>query len=282
MWDTASGDSTFQRAFRSYMTGACLLSVIGSMWAVLVPPGCDSCQKAAELMRGVNLGALGVLFYGHLLVVLTWKGPTRYVFCCTALAAGIHTVLIALLIHRQLVCPPCLLTTAGAFTMLGLSLAIDRRNFRRAAIILPVAMVVAVGGRMLLYRIVPSPDVIRQRQIQIALQREEREPPVPVGRVRLLVYARPGCHYCKELDERVMPAIRHEFGSSLQIDYRPAWKKLITPTLVIRGERRTHFAGLPTLDALRKAIHFAQGKGVTRLPAGRWSSRRRLPRPEPG
>jgi hypothetical protein len=238
------------RTWRAFMLGACALSVTGSLWAAIIPSQCGTCQRASELAGGFNFAVLGVAFYTQLMTVLVLRGSPRYVSSCILLAAGVHLVLTALLLSFRVLCPPCLLTAAGALAMMGASLAMDPKNFRRAAVILPAAMVLTA---IALYALSALDSKERIKQIRIALDREAKEPPVPVGRVRLLVYFRPTCHFCRELDANVMPLIR----------YRTPWKGLRTPTLLVRGQRRTHIVGLPTVDELREAISFAQGRAGT-------------------
>jgi hypothetical protein len=250
------------RTLWAFMLGACALSVTGSLWAAAIPSECESCQRASELVGGFNLAVLGVAFYTHLMTVLVLKGSPRYIFSCAMLAAGVHLVLMALLLSRRLLCPPCLLTTAGALAMMGLSLAMDRANVRRAAGILLAAMVLTA----IVWRPLSALDpkaIVRQRQLRIALAREEMEPPVPAGRVRLLVYSRPTCALCQELDAKVMPIIRRKHHATLDVQYRTPWKGLLSPTLIIRGQRRTSIVGLPTVERLEDAIQFAQGKTGT-------------------
>jgi hypothetical protein len=256
------------RRLLAWMIGACVLSIAGSLWSVIAPMECDSCEKASLLLGGLSIAPLGVLFYSHLMAVLIWRGSSRYVSWCVITAATIHILLLALLLSRRLLCPSCLLTAVGAFAMLGLSLVMDESNLRRAVLAVPLVLALSLAGRSLLWRVMPNREVMRQRQVRIALDREEREPPVSAGRVRLLVYFRPTCPHCRELDEKIIPVIRREFRSTVDIEYRHAWKGLVTPTVIVRGQHRTHLVGVRSADALRQAIRFAQAGAVSCVPEG--------------
>lgn len=234
---------------------ACSASLLGSIWAAT--SGCNACQKASELIGGLGLAALGVLFYAHLLFVLMMPRARPYFSVCVLFAAGVHLALVALLVRRHIVCPACYLTAAGAFVMAGLSMGMQRRNLRRALIIVPIAATLTVIARPL-FPIAGTADITRQKQIRLALAREEAEPAVAAGRTRMIIYSRPACSLCQELRTELLPEIRREFGPTLDIEYRPAWEGLRTPTLIVRGKRRTHLVGLPSLDTLRQAIQFSQ------------------------
>jgi hypothetical protein len=232
---------------------ACATSLLGSVWAVTASSGCDACQAASELAGPLNLALLGVLFYTHLLLVMPARRARAYVVSGAFFASGVHLILVAILLRRHLVCPACYLTAAGAFAMAGLLLATEPSHRRRAFVIIPLAALLTVIARPL-FRPASAAEVAQRKQIQLALDREASEPPVTAGKVRLLIYSRPTCVRCQVLDERILPGIRRELGDMLEIRYRPAWKGLRTPMLVVRGETRTHLVGLPTTEMLREAI----------------------------
>jgi hypothetical protein len=199
-----------------------------------------------------------------------------YILLCTSVAAGVHFVLVGMLVYRRILCPPCLLTAVGAFTMAGMSLLLYPGSLRRTATILPAVIILSMIARAGLHRLQPDPVKALQRQTQIALQREAEAPPVPAGRVRMLVYERSTCPACMHLRIKVAPDIRREFGPMLDLVYRPAWKGLATPTIIIRGQRRTHMVGVKSLQALRQAIHYAAGNAPSDQPAfhGLWGGSR--------
>jgi protein-disulfide isomerase len=210
---------------------------------------------------------LGLLFYGQLLAVLIWRGPNRYSSACTLVAVAIHGALMILLLSRRIMCPSCLLTAAGACAMLAIQCALEPRTWRRAALIWPMAAAVMLAGRFAL----KAPyvrlreqrrQVMVRQQFELALEREAREPPVAAGCVRILVYWEPTCPSCRALEAKVMPVIRREMGSRLEVVHRRPWNGIMTPTLIIRGRERTQFVGLPTVAQLREAITVARGRHV--------------------
>ncbi|MGH7342432.1 MAG: hypothetical protein ACREKH_18245, partial [Candidatus Rokuibacteriota bacterium] len=126
----------------------------------------------------------------------------------------------------------------------ALSIACDRANLVRMALILPwsVLLVLAWSG-------LPRPAAGAPVS------------PADAADVRLVVFTQPDCPYCDELRDRVLPAIEREFGSRLQVTYRPARDLAAvrrTPTLVITPGRREQPArvieGLPSPESLRAAI----------------------------
>jgi hypothetical protein len=266
---TIAGSTLTSSRLWPVLPGACGLSLAGSLWALLVPPECESCRSAAALLGGVNLAALGIAFYALLLTGLILNRSSRWVVAGIFAAAGVHGVLLALLLFKRLFCPACLVTASGAITMAVVALAVYPRRFRRLVIILPLTAGLAMGGKLLLRSLQVDPETLAQKHVLTALQREEKDPPVERGTVRVLVYSRPTCPHCRQLDRQIMPVIRREFDRLLRVERRPAWKGLPTPTLIIRGERRTHLVGVRNAEALRTAIRFAQGNTVTHRPSGR-------------
>lgn len=242
------------------IAAGCAAAFFGSLWALVASSDCDACQRASEAAGRVNLALLGVLYYGHLLLLLPLRRARPYLFCAVLFAAGVHLVLIAILVHRHLVCPACFLTAAGAFFMAGVAVASDPANRRRALVALPVALLLTALARPL-FRPAAAAEVAHRRQVERALSREAAEPPVAPGRTRLLIFSRPTCSLCQELQLKLLPPIRQELGAALDIQYRPAWKGLRTPTVILRGKRRAHLVGLPTPEALREAIQIAGRAG---------------------
>ena len=231
----------------------------GSFWALLESGGaaCSSCQEAKEFAGGPGLALLGTIAYSCLLAMGLFLGPTRLFLLGTSLAGGIHLVLMILLVHRGVFCPPCFLTGGAAITAMLLSLRLRLPHAMHAGVALSVAAVVTT----LSFRL-DAPD--EQRTPSVIL-----DPSVPPqshstlsrtpGIVQVLAFVRDGCHYCDLLEDDLFPVIKEEFGDTVSIKTKPAPDGIPTPTIVIDGANRTVFPGLPPLDRLRKAILDAQG-----------------------
>ncbi len=196
---------------------------------------CGACRAG-----GLSLGLLGAAYYGGLLVAALVAGPTRGLFCALLFGFGVHVMLVAQLVLADLFCALCFTAAGVSLALVALSVACDRANLGRVAMVLPWAalLVVAAGG-------VPRPPA----------------PAGPGAAVRVTVFTQPDCPYCDELRDRVMPDVEREFGSRLEVVYRPSSDLPAvrrTPTLVVSPSRKDRGArvleGLPSPAMLREAI----------------------------
>lgn len=203
---------------------------------------CGACRAG-----GLSLGLLGSAYYGGLLVSALVAGPTRALFCALFFGFGVHVMLVAQLVLAGLACGICFAAAGVSLALVGLAVACDRANLGRLAIVLPWAalLVVAAGGA--------------PRSSAAAVG-------TAPGAVRVTVFTQPDCPYCDELRDRVMPEAEREFGSRLEVVYRPSSDLPAvrrTPTLVISPGRRDRPArvleGLPSLGMLRDAIRQVEG-----------------------
>jgi hypothetical protein len=202
-----------------------------------------------------------VIYYAILLGTAILVGPSRFVFGGILLAAGVHGVLLSVLIARSILCPPCILTGTAAIASMVMSFFLERQNLVRASVLLPAA---AVGSHFLLFGLGMIPRVgerAAEAERQAALGELRAHPREP-GRVLMVIYTRPDCGYCRELDHEVLPGIEAEFGSKLTIEHRSALEipGMPTPTILLAGpggERA--FPGLPATERLRAAIQVTMG-----------------------
>ena len=87
--------------------------------------------------------------------------------------------------------------------------------------------------------------------------------PVERGKARMVIYTRPDCGYCMELERDVLPEITRAYGARLLVERRSAESLpgIPTPTLILRGaEKRRMFPGLPSREELRRAIETVMGE----------------------
>ena len=84
-----------------------------------------------------------------------------------------------------------------------------------------------------------------------------RAHPPRAGAARMTVFSRAGCRYCIELEEKVIPQLRHEFGDRLDVYREEAPGGLPTPTIVIGGAKGIVFPGLPPVEDLKVALRSA-------------------------
>ena len=218
-------------AVQSAISGvAAVLEAVGSCAA------CGSGRIPLAIVGGVGYAAL----FGWGLI----RGPSRLFFLGVLFAFGVHGSLAAQMFLAESLCALCLAAGAGSLGLVGLSIAVDRTNLARLALVLPwSALLVALGFGPWPWRPVSSGEA------------------ASIGAVSVVVFTEPDCPYCEELRNRVMPEIEREFGSRVRVDYRPATELPAvrrTPTLILTpghpGGRGRVIEGLPTLERLRGAI----------------------------
>lgn len=252
------------KAWRALLL-ALALAMAGSAWALFAGPGCGSCDFVGQVFGGKNLAAVGVLYYAVLLIAALTAGPSRFLYGGSLVAAGVHAGLVAILLYLGVFCAPCVLTAVAALGALLSSIACDPSNAFRASLISPLAAGV-VQLVALLSGALPAAAESRAEADRI-VQRELISPPAPSGSVRMVVYSRPDCGYCIELEREVLPVLGREYGSRLVVERRSAEELpgIPTPTLILTGaDRRRMFPGLPRTEDLREAIENLMGGGYGR------------------
>jgi hypothetical protein len=196
-------------------------------------PGCDACR-----VGGMPWGIAGAIFYLLLFVAAMLRGPSRLVTGSLVFAAGIHGTLAGRLLWEGRACALCFAAGAASLVLAALVLRFDPRERWRATGLLPWGALLALFAQGL-------PDL----------------PTAPGDPIRLVVYTQPDCRYCDDFRARMAPTLEREFGSRLELVYRPASgapSVRRTPTFHIApgGARRGSrvIEGLPSLEALRAAI----------------------------
>jgi hypothetical protein len=136
---------------------------------------------------------------------------------------------------------------AGALALLGLGLgARPGGRWPLAAGLLLSALlaggILALLSQRLNYKL--------QRELTRAVELAREHGPVPAGQTELTYFKRAGCSHCAAFERDILPALRQEFGSQLQVVEAAAWSGIPTPTLVIRGR----FEALLYLDPTREEV----------------------------
>ncbi len=233
----------------------------GSAWSLLGAGDCGSCRSASALFSGSSLAATGVVYYSVLLAVAVATGPSLFVYSGVLVAAGVHAGLVAVLLHLELFCGPCLATAGAAFCCLALAIACDPSNAFRASLVSPGA-----AGALQLWLLFTGalPAAAESRgQVERVASEKFSGPSVPRGAVRMVVYTRPDCGYCIQLERDVLPGLMHLFGTRLDVELRSAKELpgIPTPTLILSGAGgRKFFPGLPETGDLRRAIETLMGE----------------------
>lgn len=238
--------------------GLLAVALGGSLWGWIGSSPCRACAGARELLAGASLAPLGAIFYGLLFVLGAFIGRSRLFFSGLLLAASAHVVLLILLFQRGVFCSPCLLVGGSVVLGAALSFWADADNLARGSVLLPVGAVLTNAAIFAVGLFQP----LGTAEALAALPKPQAEMSAghKQGTAKLLVFTRSGCRYCDEFEDEVLPQLLREFSGQLEVARELAPASLPTPTIVISGETRTVFPGLPPLAELREAVLRALGK----------------------
>lgn len=206
---------------------------------------CGACRAG-----GMSLGLVGLAFYGALFIAALSTGPTPILYGAVLFGFGIHAVLVTQMLSAGAPCAICLAAAGISLLLAATTIACDRSNLARLAFVLPWAALAVLGwgntGRIAAVAAASVTDT---------------------AAVRVVVFTQPDCPYCDELRDRVMPRAEREFGSRIEVVYRPAGDLPAvrrTPTIVVSSGRRDREArvieGLPPYEKLRDAIAGVESK----------------------
>lgn len=243
------------------LIAALLFAIGGSAWAFYGGGDCPSCEGVGLMFQGKSLALTGLLYYSTLFVAAVVVGPTLFVYAGILIAAGVHGGLLAVLLHSKLFCLPCIGTAGAALTALVLAIRCESANALRASFILPGAALL-VQTWVLLTGAVPAAAQSQADRDRV-VHDELVSPAVARGKVRLVIYTRPDCGFCMELERDVLPEILRDFGSRLEVERRSAENLpgIPTPTLILTGSEKRHlFPGLPSAESLRSMIETLMGE----------------------
>lgn len=230
-----------------------VVALAASAWAALAKEGCGGCDGARALARGGLLAWAGVAFYATLLASALLLGPSRSVYGGVLLAAGTHAVLLLFLARESLLCPPCLLAGGAAIAGAVASCLLEPANISRGSVFLPIA---AAGTHLVLFALgtvaLPERESLSDLHAPARVRKENAR-----QEVRMVIYERADCEYCRRLKEEVLPGLLRDFRERLQVESRSAeampW--LPTPTILLSGPGgERSFPGLPATPRLRAAI----------------------------
>jgi hypothetical protein len=216
---------------------------------------CGACGEVRDLAGGRSLAPLGTVYYTALLLAGAFFGASRVLFGGIHLAAAAHIALFILLVQRGVFCPPCVATGVAAIAAAGLSFVIDPTNLAKAAFLMPVG---AIGAHLTLIWVggMTTPLLASSRHVVPTSQAIRSQPP-RTGAVQMIVFSRADCRYCVELEKKVLPELRREFGVRLEVSIEDAPSGIPTPTIVIGGAKGTVFPGLPPVEELKAALRRA-------------------------
>jgi len=256
------GETPRARLLFGILLGLQAAALGGSAWAWARTAPCGSCASAADLAGGGSLAPLGVSVYGGLLALGVFFGRSKLHYAGILLAASVQAALLFRLAERGLFCGPCVLAGSAAVLAGALCLFLDPDNLARGSVILPIGATLAHLALFLLAAFPVPRELATSGAVSPSQAPAESPPPAPAaspGTAQLLVFTRPGCRYCEELEESVLPELLLEFPGRLSVLRRPAPAGLPSPTLVVSGAVRAVFPGLPPTSDLREAVVRALG-----------------------
>jgi hypothetical protein len=202
-----------------------------------------------------------VVYYSILFTLAVALGPSLFVYSGVLLAAGVHGGLLAVLAHAKIFCGPCVGTSLAALGALVFTIRMDSSNALRASFVIPVAACLVQAGVLF----TGSDSALAQSEAGTSqvVHEDLASPPVSRGQVRLVVYTRPDCGYCIQLERDVLPGLLQEYGDRLAVERRSAAELpgIPTPTLILTGiAKRRLIPGLPEVEDLRKVIQDLMGE----------------------
>lgn len=246
-----------QRVTFTLLLGLVIVALAGAIWAWTARESCGSCRSLHDVAGRTLLAPVGAAYYAVLVLAGAIFGQSRFLQGGVILAAAAHLALLLLLIQRGVFCAPCVVTGMAAIGAAALCFVIDPSNMTRAGILMPMG---AIGAHLAIFlagglRV----HVLAGSENAVAQVETGRLHPPEAGKARMTVFGRAGCPYCTELEEKVIPELRRDFGDQLDVHREEAPGGIPTPTIVIAGARGTVFPGLPPTDELKAALWSAIG-----------------------
>ncbi len=233
------------------------LGLLGAVWALGGAAVCPSCGDTPRLAGGLPLGWIGTVFYATALAGVARWGPAAPVRLAVFGAAGVHLSLIVTLWTSRAFCPSCLVSAAGAF----LAMAVAWLRGERLIVAGAVVFLLAAGGTTFAVgRAAAEAQFIALREARRAMDQVLAEPEPAPGTARVVLFTRAGCPACRHLKEQVLAPLVREAAGKIQVEERPAWDGVWSPTMAVRGWERFLFLGVPPVEDLRRALQLGRGK----------------------
>jgi len=245
--------TTFTRPRSAIVLLSILTAFAASLWLAFGGLGCDACGQAKAVIGNVNLGVIGALYYAVLLGFLLRAGyRTRLLQAMTLAAMGVHLVLVVILWMLHIGCVGCLIAAASVFIAGGAIIADPEFSLDRHFLVFPATAAAALIAFTVNQRIVAA---AHQKRVD-SLMAELRSNEAPAnGMVKLIVYTRPGCRFCRELETKTLPGVLRGMQDKVTLEpSRKAPDGLPAPVIVILGKHDRAFPSLPSLSRLKQAI----------------------------
>jgi len=238
---------------------AIAVALAASLWSLAGLEGCFGCGEKGKLVGRLPLPIVGACFYGALLVLLL-AGRLRMLASVAVLgAAGVHAVLLTLLVKERIVCLPCYVAGGAALAAAAALVALEPRLRRTALFVVPAVVALTLLG-LKGARWEASGYRLRVARSH-AIDAVEALGAPPSGKVHLFHWKRPGCSACALYEEKVLPWIEQRRGGALLVSSKTTLEEGVpTPVVVVFGRRCVFFPMIPLPSELELAIAVALGE----------------------
>ena len=240
---------------RTVVIALLAMALAGATLSVMLPVGCGGCERAKNALDPLPLAHIGLLFYGVILLSTVRWGITPWVRRAILFAAGLHVMLLSLLLWRQMTCWICIGTAACAISASAYLLIHRTIPLRFAATWAMVGML-AVGGPIAGF--MRHRSHIAEREAIAAVREVLRAAPrAGDGQIHLIILTRPGCDRCATFKATILPTLKQ--NPAVQVDERDAVDVIPTPTVLAHGKRAYTAVGLKSLDHYQRMLVAASG-----------------------
>jgi len=202
----------------------------------------------------------GVIGYSAL-VAIGFLSPYRLFPIGSAIAASVHTVLLATMVILGRLCPVCIGAAVLALALFVVSLVRCPFRMRLIAAVYVPAVLLASGPAA--WALAHEEALETERQAFVRAIQESRFKPDRDSVLTIQVFEQDHCGYCRDFREMYLPRLERDFGDRMRVRFLPAtatnWVRR-TPTIVIEGG--AVYEGLPeTYSELRAAVEEALSSG---------------------
>jgi hypothetical protein len=253
-----SRDSTRQTPHRrrnerawTCVTGMICIAVVGSIWAIIRPTTCASCDAAETIVGGRYLAIIGGVTYCLLLASALGFGPRLWIFVVLLALSGVHVALSAIMIRSFGLCLACLTTATAIWAATGCAISqFPQRLAFRLAIIPVTALLVTITVNFFSAASAERLAARTEKAMAVYIANEAW----PRVGAKMLVFSRPGCPFCEKLVRDILPIFLSSHRGELVVQYRLAPDEIAVPTIVFLGKRPIAATGMQSVTGLDKML----------------------------
>ncbi len=231
-----------------------VIACAGVGWGFTTSDTCSACNATLPAVGHDILLTAGAVFYPALLLLISFDKTQTLACYLIALAAGVHLILIKLLIDADLACIPCFVTATGAF-LAFLSIMLGRPS-KRFSMLSASALTAVAGLVLLVLFVVPEAEVKNENELPqeyLALLEDAKSVcQRNQSQTCIVIFERSGCAACNVLKEKSeRERLEEVSGGKINITRRTADNDVSVPTVaVIHKGQWSVFIGSPTNQQL--------------------------------